>query len=90
MSVEQLERQIQSLSAAERARFAEWFDEHRHDFVPSHGTEAAQQAELLRRRQEYLDHPERFVEVGTDTELTEYLGGIAREVRARVPSPRPR
>lgn len=89
MSVEQLEQQVQALSAAERQRFAEWFDDHRHEIIPPDETTAAQQEELLRRRQEYFDHPERFEKVETDVELNDYLGGIAREVRARVPSTRP-
>ena len=89
MSVEQLEQQVQALSAAERQRFAEWFDDHRHDLLPPDETPAAQREELLRRRQEYFDHPERFEKVGTDADLNEYLGGVAREVRARVPSTRP-
>jgi hypothetical protein len=89
MSVEQLEQQLEALSSAERQRFAEWFDDHRHDLIPSSETEAAQQAEMFRRRQEYFDHPERFEQVGTDAELNDYLGGIAREVRARVSPTRP-
>ncbi len=89
MSVEQLEQQVQALSADERQQFAEWFDDHRHEIIPPEETPPAQQEELIRRRQEYFEHPERFEKVGTDEELNEYLGGIAREVRARVSSTRP-
>ena len=88
MSVEQLEQQVQSLSAEERLRFAEWFDDHRHKLFPADETPAAQQAELLRRQKEFLDHPERFEPVGTEAELTEYLESIRREVRAPVSSRR--
>ncbi|NBV22602.1 MAG: hypothetical protein EBS05_11890 [Proteobacteria bacterium] len=89
MSVEQLEQQVLALSPDERLRFAEWFDDHRHEIVPGDETPVAQQEELLRRRQEFLDHPERFERVRIEAEVTGYLEGIRREVHARVSSARP-
>ncbi|MFA6545515.1 MAG: hypothetical protein WCS99_13940 [Limisphaerales bacterium] len=88
MSVEHLEQQVQALPLEERWRFAEWFEDHRHELLPD-DTSPVQQAELLRRRQEYSDHPERFTRIETEAALNDYLGDVRREVRARVSSARP-
>lgn len=60
MSLEQLESSILSLALEERKQFARWFEEHRHDLVEDEGDEltAEQQAEILRRREQALAHPE--------------------------------
>jgi hypothetical protein len=63
MSLEQLESSILSLNPEERKKFAQWFEEHRHDLMlddASSGDEltAEQQAEVLRRREQARAHPE--------------------------------
>ena len=60
MSLEQLESSILSLAPEERKQFAQWFEEHRDDLVEDEGDEltAEQQAEILRRREQALAHPE--------------------------------
>ncbi len=88
MSVEQLEQQVQALPLEERRRFAEWFEDHRPELLPD-DTSPAQQAEILRRQQEYSDHPERFTRIESEAVLNDYLGDIRREVRARISSTRP-
>ena len=59
MSLEQLKSSILSLAPEERKQFACWFEEHRHDLVED-GDELTteQQAEILRRREQALAHPE--------------------------------
>ena len=61
MSLEQLESSILSLAPEERKQFAQWFEEHRHDLTnEDDGGEltAEEQAEILRRREQALAHPE--------------------------------
>jgi len=61
MSLEQLESSILSLAPEERKQFALWFEEHRHDLIQDDGDDeltAEQQAEILRRREQALAHPE--------------------------------
>ena len=61
MSLEQLESSILSLTPEERKQFARWFEEHRHDLIQEDGDDeltAEQQAEILRRREQALAHPE--------------------------------
>ena len=57
MSVEQLEQQVQALSPDERLRFAEWFDDHRHEIVPPDAVASAQEREMLRRLAEMEADP---------------------------------
>ena len=57
MSVEQLEEQVQALSAEERQHFAEWFDDHRHDLVPPDEVLTAQEQELRQRLAEMEANP---------------------------------
>ena len=57
MSVEQLEQQVQALSAAERQRFAEWFDDHRHEIIPPDEILTAQEQEIRRRLDEMEANP---------------------------------
>ena len=59
---------IRSLPPAELGRFAKWWEAHRQSLLNpptatgSPGAESdAVKAELLRRGQEYTDHPERFL-----------------------------
>ena len=61
MSLEQLESSILSLSEEERKQFARWFEEHRHELCDDAGDgelTPEQQAEILRRREQALVHPE--------------------------------
>ena len=59
MSLEQLESSILSLAPEERKQFAHWFEEHRDDLVADDNElTAEQQAEILRRREQALAHPE--------------------------------
>lgn len=91
MSVEQLENQIQQLAPKDRRRLADWFDAHRAELLgdlPESDLTEVQKTELLRRRQEYIDHPERFTRITSNEELEEYFQGINREVHARIPSAR--
>jgi hypothetical protein len=92
MSVEQIEATIESMSASERQKFARWFDEHRHELIGDSGAvtddlTAAQKTELLRRRQEYDEHPERFVRLD-EKGIDEMCERINREVQNRLSSAR--
>jgi hypothetical protein len=61
MSLEQIENTLLTLSPEERRRFAQWFYEHEDRIVgPGAAESEVVKSELLRRRQEYRDHPERF------------------------------
>ena len=44
----------------------------------------AQKAELLRRRWDYFDYPERFIRVTNEEELDRFFQDIRREVHARL------
>ncbi len=66
------------LPPAERAAFADWFDAHRHELVAEDMKEA-QKAELLERRREYAEHPERFVRMDKKS-----LGQMFKRVRKNV------
>ena len=61
MSVDQLETALQALPPEERRKFIHWLDEHRDELIDAADdldlTEE-QKAELLRRREEALAHPE--------------------------------
>ncbi len=62
MSAEQVEQTLLQLPSEERRRFADWFYEHEDEFV---GVDDDQihpevKAEILRRREEALAHPERL------------------------------
>ena len=85
MSIEQVESAIRELPAEERRRLLLWLDEHRYElFGESDEVTEAQKAELLRRRQEYFDHPERFIRVTNEEELDRFFEDIRREVQARL------
>ena len=86
MSVEQIEASIQALPPKERAQLVEWFDDHRGELVADDLCEA-QKAELLRRRQEYNEHPERFVRMDANG-IDEMCERINREVKSRLSSAR--
>ena len=99
MSVEQLEERVRHLSQEELQRFAEWWEAYResallppptvHEAPPDNESEAVKQ-ELLARRREYEEHPERFIRFKNEDELDRYFEEIRREVAARVSSARQR
>lgn len=86
MSVEQIEATIRALPPEERARIVQWFDDHRSELVVEE-VSAAQKAELLRRRQEYDKHPERFAHLDPKG-IDEMCERINREVKSRLSSAR--
>jgi hypothetical protein len=53
-------------------------------FAGSDEVTEAQKTELLRRREEYFDHPERFTRVTNEQELDRFFDDIRREVQARL------
>ena len=85
MSIEQVEAAIREMPPEERRRLLLWLDEHRYElFADSDDVTEAQKSELLRRRQEYFEHPERFLRVTTEAELDRFFEDIRREVQARL------
>jgi len=62
MSLEQLESSILALKPEDRKKFARWFEEHRDDLIPGNSEDeeltSEQRAEVLRRREQALAHPE--------------------------------
>jgi hypothetical protein len=96
MSLAEIEKQVLALSEEERRQFAAWFYQNEGKILPPEmesGGEAsdvseAVKAELLLRKQEYVDHPERFRRVETKAGLKAYFDEIGDEVRARLSSSR--
>jgi hypothetical protein len=98
MSLAEVEQQVLQLSEEERRQFAAWFFQNQGKILPpplDEGREEdgdvteAMKAELLLRKQEYFDHPERFIRFNTDEELHAWFEEIAREGKARASSTRP-
>jgi hypothetical protein len=87
MSVEQLESALQALPPQQRQQFVEWFDEHRHELIDESAVSEAQKAEVLRRRQEYDEHPERFVRTD-EKSLDQMFDRVRKNVATRLSSPR--
>jgi hypothetical protein len=89
MSVEQLESQIRALSPEERRQFASWFDNHRDELVERGDFELSkeQKTELLRRRREYDEHPERFTRMDKKS-LNRMFSRVRKNVAARLSSSR--
>lgn len=86
MSVEQLEAALLNLPPAEREAFANWFDDHRHELVAEELGEV-QKAELLLRRREYDEHPERFTRMDKDS-LDRLFNRVRKNVATRLSSAR--
>jgi hypothetical protein len=89
MSIDQVESAILGLTPAERYRLLRWLDEHRQELF-SLETEreeltAEQEAEILRRRQEYQEHPQRFKRMDEQA-LDEMFARIRGHVAARLSS----
>ena len=76
MSLEQLERAILGLTPEERQRLAVWFEQNRRELLGDDSDELTkeQQAELIRRRDLALAHPE----------LLEAWDGTIERVRERL------
>jgi len=78
MSLEQLESAILALPFDERQRLALWFEEHRHELLGdtenNDDLTEEQQAEVIRRRELALAHPE----------LLEPWEGTIERARARL------
>lgn len=89
MSAEQIEATIEAMPVKERLKFARWFDEHRHELLGTarEGVSEAQKAELLRRRREYDEHPERFVRLNKKS-LGQMFTRVRKNVAARLSSAR--
>jgi hypothetical protein len=61
MSVDELEKRVMNLSYSEKRRFLEWFYEHEDELVgENEDIHPEVSAEILRRREEALTHPEKL------------------------------
>jgi len=98
MSLAEIEKQVLELSEEERRQFAAWFYQNEGKILPpplddgegeSGEISEAMKAELLLRKQEYFEHPERFIRFETDEEMRAWFEDIAREGKARISSTRP-
>ena len=80
MSAQEVEQMIRTLPNAELRRFADWWDAHRSALLgdPDLAEPEAVKVELLRRRQEYRDHPERFEQMN-DAALDQMFREIENE-----------
>jgi len=84
MSAQEVETLIRSLPPSELRQFAEWWETHRQDLLNQRATPAppiesdAVKTELLQRRREYLEHPERFVQMN-DAALNQMFHDIENE-----------
>jgi hypothetical protein len=88
MSVEQLESKIRELSPEERRQFADWFDVHREELIDDDfELSEAQKEELMHRRREYDEHPERFSRMDKKS-LDQMFGRVRKNVAARLSSAR--
>ena len=81
VSVEQLESAILGLTPEERQRLAVWFEENRRELLGDEPDELSeeQEAEVIRRRELALAHPE----------LLEPWDGTIERVRERLHPPSP-
>ena len=84
VSAQEVQAMIRSLPPAELRRFAAWWEAHRHDLLPASAAEGAPpesdavKRELLRRRQEYEQHPERFLSLN-DAQMDQMFRDIENE-----------
>ncbi|MEO7300838.1 MAG: hypothetical protein ABI042_19910 [Verrucomicrobiota bacterium] len=90
MSIEQVEFAILELPPEERRRLLSWLDENRRELFGAMGEALGepQKKELLRRRQEYFEQPERFIHLNNEEELDRFFAGIRHEVQTRLSSTR--
>ncbi len=90
MSVKQIEATIGAMSPNERLKFVRWFETHRHELIGAETDDdlsEAQKAELLHRRREYDEHPERFVRMDKKS-LDQMFRRVRKNVAARLSSTR--
>ena len=80
MSVEKIEATLLKFSGDERRRFAEWFYEHEEELAGADYLHPEVKAEILRRRDDALAHPEQL-EPWEGT--TERVRGRMHEIRHR-------
>ena len=92
MSVQEIEERVRQLPPDELRRFAEWWESYREsallpqplgDNSPPPAESEAVKQELLARRREYHEHPERFIRMD-EKDLDAMCERIRREVRDRV------
>lgn len=86
MSVEQLEKTVLGLSLEDRRRFFDWLYEHEDELVPQDDIRPEVEAEVLRRRDEALAHPELLEPV--TSEWFEKLKRKLADARSGKTSPR--
>ena len=83
MSVDQLEATLLKLPREERRKFADWFYQHENEILdPRDDDEVSPEvmAEIMRRREEALAHPELLEPWGDTTKrLREQLNEIRRQ-----------
>jgi hypothetical protein len=87
MNVAELESEVLALPVQERRQFVHWLDEHREELLPDEADiHPAVQAEILRRRDEVLAHPELLQPV-----TEEWFDSLKRKLAdARPPQAPPR
>jgi hypothetical protein len=80
MNVGEIQQRVLELPEAERHRFAKWFYQNLRRIAPSLADDAgdeelsdALKVELSLRRQEYVEHPERFVRFASEAEMREWF-----------------
>lgn len=85
MGAEQIEATIEAMPVKERRKFVRWFDKHRHELVgeTDAGVSEEQKAELLLRRREYDEHPERFSRMDKKS-LDRMFTRVRKNVAARL------
>jgi hypothetical protein len=87
MSVEQIESAIRAMPPEERARFAHWFDEHRHELIgEADEISPAVRDELELRLKEMDEHPDRlepFEESDVERMFEEFANARAKKTSTR-------
>ena len=85
MSVVQIENMLLQLSREERRQFARWFYDHENEFFTPESDEEISpelQAEIMRRRDQALAHPELLEPwEGTTDSLRAQLNEIRRQLK---------
>jgi Mg-chelatase subunit ChlI len=91
MSVRELQERLQQLPPEQLRQFADWWDSQRDrllpqasQLAPDSSESATVRTEMLRRKQDYHEHPERFIRVDDDS-LKAMFDRIA-DARAGHPS----
>ena len=81
MNVTELESEVLALPVPERRQFVHWVEEHREEILPDEDAiHPTVQAEILRRRDEVLAHPELMEPWdGTVNKARELLNEIRRK-----------